>query len=230
MSKLLSTKQAAEILGVHPSTVRGYADAGKIKTIRTPGGQRRYILDNLIEGEHTCVGYCRVSSPSQRNDLEQQLRLLREQYPNIEIVKDTASALNYKRKGLKSLLGRCLRGEKLRIVVTHRDRLARFGFELIEWIVNERGSEIVVLEQSIREPERELSEDLLTIIHVFSCRLYGMRNYKSPKNKDVAQKVAKEHTVSVLRQLSVHLQQNDFTPESGAKSPQALQDQEIPRS
>ena len=165
------------------NTLRQYADSGKIAAIRTPSGQRRYDIDSFVGScvEQRVICYCRVSSPSQREDLQRQVEYMSQRYPEAEIVKDVGSALNYKRKGLKSILGRILRGEKFKIVVAHKDRLARFGFELIEWLVTELGNELVVLNDTIKEPERELTEDLLTIIHVFSCRLYGLRNYKSKK-------------------------------------------------
>ena len=227
MPKYLTTKQAAERLGVHESTVRVYADTGKIRAIRTPGGQRRYAVDEYFSGAPAVVGYCRVSSPSQKDDLERQVQFLREHFPNIEIVKDCASAINYKRKGLKSVLGRCLRGEKLQIVVAHRDRLARFGFELIEWVVNECGGSVLVLDDTVREPERELTEDLLTLLHVFSCRLYGLRNYKSKKNKAVTDEITKAHAQSLVRDLSVHLQRDDMASESEDCVPRLHENKEV---
>jgi predicted site-specific integrase-resolvase len=151
-----------------------------------------------------------------------------QQFPEAEIVKDVGSALNYKRKGLKSLLGRILRGEKLKIVVAHRDRLARFGYELIEWLVSELGSELVVLNDPIREPERELTEDLLTIIHVFSCRLYGLRNYKNRKDKVLAQQAAKEGAEQLVRSLQVHIQRDDMATESEDSPSEFHGDQEVP--
>ncbi|SDX39342.1 Predicted site-specific integrase-resolvase [Allochromatium warmingii] len=155
MSNYLPGRQAAKLLGVCQNTLRLYADSGKIVAIRTPSGQRRYDVASFLKGnmEHRVVCYCRVSSPSQRDDLQRQISYLLERYPEAEVIKDVGSALNYKRKGLKSLLGRVLRGEKLKIVVAHRDRLARCGFELIEWIIDELGSEIVVLDDTIKEPE-----------------------------------------------------------------------------
>jgi len=104
---------------------------------------------------------------------------MREQYPRAGIIKDIFRSLNYKRKGLKAILGRAMRGEQLQIVVAHKDRLARFGFELIEWIVQQNGGEIVVLKQTNCSPEQELTNDLLSILHVFSCRMHGLRNYKT---------------------------------------------------
>ena len=100
-------------------------------------------------------------------------------YPNAEIIKDIGSGLNYKRKGLKALLGRAMRGDKLEIVVAHKDRLVRFGFELLEWIVQQGGGKIVVLKQTNLSPKPELTNDLLSILHAFSCRMHGLRNYQS---------------------------------------------------
>ncbi|SDY21178.1 Predicted site-specific integrase-resolvase [Allochromatium warmingii] len=163
--------------------------------------------------ERRIVCYCRVSSPSQRDDLQRQISYLSERYPEAEVIKDVGSALNYKRKGLKSILGRILRGEKLKIVVAHRDRLARFGFELIEWIVNELGSELVVLNDTLKEPEQELTEDLLTIIHVFSCRLYGLRDYKSKKDKILADERTAKTVKQLVGDLQVHLQRDSVAVE-----------------
>ncbi len=98
---------------------------------------------------------------------------MRAKYPKAEIVKDIGSGLNYKRKGLKSLLGRAMRGDQLEVVVAHRDRLARFGFELIEWIIQQNGGRVVVLKQTNLSPEQELTNDLLSILHVFSCRMHS---------------------------------------------------------
>jgi predicted site-specific integrase-resolvase len=118
---------------------------------------------------------------------------MREQYPRAEIVKDVVRSLNYKRRGLKSILGRAMRGEQLEIVVAHKDRLARFGFELIEWIIQQSGGKIVVLKQTNLSPEQELTNDLLNILHVFSSRrdlMHGLRNYRS----QVKQALAPEKT------------------------------------
>jgi putative resolvase len=199
----IPSRKAAQILGLHPNTLRKWADDGRIQHIRTESGQRLYDVDSYLgnAAKRTVVCYCRVSSYSQKDDLTRQVSFLRERYPNAEIVKDIGSGLNYKRKGLKSILGRCLRGEKLEVVVAHRDRLARFGFEILEWIIRERGGKLVVLDDAIREPEQELTEDLLTLIHVFSCRLIGMRNDKDKKDKDDAKRVAAEAARYVVEHL-----------------------------
>ncbi|MEN8219807.1 MAG: recombinase family protein [Pseudomonadota bacterium] len=115
------------------------------------------------------------------------------------IVKDVGSGLNYKRRGLKSILERAMRGEQLEIVVAHKDRLARFGlgggaatsFELIEWIIQENGGKIVVLKQTNLSPEQELTNVLLNILHVFSCRMHGLRNYRTQVRKVLSESEAK---------------------------------------
>jgi predicted site-specific integrase-resolvase len=111
---------------------------------------------------------------------------MREKYPGAEIVKDVVRSLNYKRRGLKSLLERAMRGEQLEIVVAHKDRLARFGFELIEWIIQQNGGKIMVLKQTNLSPEQELTNDLLSILHVLECRRHGLRNYRSQVKQALA--------------------------------------------
>ena len=123
---------------------------------------------------------------------------MREHYPEAEIIKDIGSGLNYKRKGLKSILERAVRGDKLKVVVAHRDRLCRFGFELIEHIVKLAGGEIVVLKESSLSPEQELTADLLSIIHVFRCRLHGLRNYKSKIREVVSDGRTEKDTQKVV--------------------------------
>ena len=105
-------------------------------------------------------------------------------YPDAEIVTDVAGGLNWQRKGLLSILERLHRGDKLDVVVAHRDRLARFGFELIEWLVQQNGGRVVVLNQPDASPESELTEDLLAILHRFSCRMHGLRRYRAAIAQD----------------------------------------------
>jgi predicted site-specific integrase-resolvase len=151
-----------------------------IESYKTKAGHRRYNVTAYLghQQQSTTICYCRVSSPKQRYDLERQVKFMREQYPGAEVVKDVGSGRYAKRRGLKSLLERAMRGEQLKIVVAHRDRLARFGFELIEWIIQQSGGRVVVLKQTNLSPEQELTNDLLNILHVFSCRMHGLRNYK----------------------------------------------------
>ena len=100
------------------------------------------------------------------------------------VVTDVGGGLNFQRKGLVALLERLHRGDKLRIVVAHRDRLARFGFDLIRWMAEQNGGETVVLGNTDYSPQQELTEDILAILHTFSCRLHGLRRYRNAIQAD----------------------------------------------
>lgn len=175
-------RKAVEKLGLHPNTLRNYADDQRIPSIRTPAGQRLFDVEAYlrVRQEPVVVCYCRVSSTKQKDDLERQVERMRQGFPEAEIVQDIGSGLNFRRKGLRSLLERILRGDKLEIVVSHRDRLARFGFELIRFLAHANGGDIVVLDQAVDSgPEAELTADLLSILHHFSCRMHGRRGAKN---------------------------------------------------
>lgn len=182
----IPSREAAKLLGLHPNTLRQYADEGKIKAIKTASGQRRYDADSYIRESAGAVTvcYCRVSSHTQREDLRRQVAFMEELYPGAEVVSDTGGGLNFQRKGLVALLERLHRGDKLRLVVAHQDRLARFGFDLIKWQVERNGGEVVVLGGNDHSPEQELTEDILAILHTFSCRLYGLRRYRNAIAED----------------------------------------------
>jgi predicted site-specific integrase-resolvase len=94
------------------------------------------------------------------------------------VAKDVGSGINFKRKGLKSILERAMSGEQLEAVVAYKDRLARFGYELAEGIISRNGGRVVVLNEVSLSPSEELAQDLLAILHVFSCRLRGIRKYR----------------------------------------------------
>lgn len=182
---------AASRLGVSTKTLERWFEAGKIEGIITLGGQKRYNLDSIIPPQpgnptdlRVVLLYARVSSRSQKADLEQQVKFLIARYPDTEVITDIGSGLNFKRKGLQTLLDRVLSNNCKLIVVAHKDRLCRFGFDLISWICTRQLASILVLDQKNLSPEREMVEDILAIIHVFSCRLYGLRKYKKQITED----------------------------------------------
>lgn len=183
----VTLREARKQLGLHPNTLRKYADEGIIETIRTPSGQRRFNIESFINQTHNSLQtilYCRVSSARQKDDLQNQKDYLLSKHPGAEVIADVGSGLNFKRKGLRAILERLLQGDSIRLVVAERDRLCRFGFELIEYLVIKNGGEVVVLNQSEYSPEGELVSDILSIIHVFSCRIHGMRKYKNQIKED----------------------------------------------
>ena len=190
---MINTKQAKKILGVHSNTLRSWANAGKIKCIRGPGNHRLYDVDDFLkrqEGKDNrrAIIYARVSSKNQKDDIENQIRYLRERYPKYELIEDVGSGLNFKRKGFITLLESIMRGTVAEVVVSHRDRLCRFGFEIINIIAKQNNTKILVLDNTQLSPAEELTRDLISIIHVFSCRIYGLRKYtnKIKEDKDLS--------------------------------------------
>ncbi|MEI2577901.1 IS607 family transposase [Scytonema sp. PRP1] len=188
MSKYVPLRVACGRLGVHANTIRRWADSGQLPSIRTQGNQRLFDIDSYLkekEGEkRRKICYCRVSSHKQRDDLERQVEFMRRRYPNHEIITDIGSGLNFKRKGLISILDWVSERTVCEIVVAHRDRLVRFGFDLIEWFGKKFSCEIVVLDENKLSPTEELTRDLLSIIHVFSCRMHGLRKYQREIKED----------------------------------------------
>jgi len=184
---------AAKELGVSPLTLRRWEKAGKIKSERTLKGHRRYDLASLSgcakrteKSSHTTLIYARVSSHDQKSDLERQKKLLESFCASngwvYEIVEDLGSGLNYEKKGLKKLIQLISMRGIDRLVITHKDRLLRFGAELIFSLCEQFGVEVVILNKSENTSiETELVQDVLEIITVFSARLYGLRSRKNQK-------------------------------------------------
>jgi putative resolvase len=180
-------REAVERTGLHPHTLRKYADSGLIPSLRTPAGQRLFDIDSFVGKQHPAhvIAYARVSSRKQQDDLERQIAYLKAKEPSAEVVTDIGSGLNFKRKGLKALLERSLQGDKLTVVVAHRDRLARFGFDLIAWLIERNGGQVVVLSKSAHtSPTDELLQDLLAILSVFAARMDGLRKYRDEIKED----------------------------------------------
>jgi len=191
----VSTKKACEILGCCTKSLRNMDAQGRIKTIRTDANQRKYDINEYLSRnlpkklkvpfERLKICYCRVSSRSQANDLERQVIYMQEKYPTHTIIKDIGSGLNFKRKGLQTILESAYKGHVEEVVVAYKDRLCRFGFELIESVLKHTSNaKIVVLNEILYSPEEELSRDILQILTVFSARLHGLRKYKTDIRKN----------------------------------------------
>lgn len=198
--RLVKIGEAARLLGTKPDTLRKWERSGELLPARKTKGGTRYYDAHALLGLHTSdlptIGYARVSSHDQKADLERQHGML-EAYCaakgwHCEVIRDLGSGMNYQKPGLKRLLDLILRQQMKRLVITHQDRLLRFGAELVFSLCAEQGIEIVIIHQG--EPpsfEEELAQDVLEIITVFSARLYGSR---SKKNKKLMESL--EHAVS----------------------------------
>ncbi|WP_201546775.1 IS607 family transposase [Psychrobacter lutiphocae] len=194
MNRLLSIKQAADRLGVSVSTLRRWDETGVLVAQRTPKGHRRYDLSkinpnltrNKVEQQRKTIAYARVSSHDQKPDLQRQIEMLElycsTQGWSFEVISDLGSGMNYHKKGLKRLLDDILDNKIDRLVLTHKDRLLRFGAELVFALCEARQVEVVIINQGENLSfEEELAQDVLEIITVFSARLYGSRSKKNKK-------------------------------------------------
>lgn len=186
--KYVTPREASQRLGVAISTLRRWDKEGKIQTIRTPGGQRRFCIEEYEEAQKPIVLYARVSSNSQKDELTRQVKFLQSKYPEGELVKEIGSGLNFKRRKLLSILERIYKGDISMLVVADNDRLVRFGFPLIEWLCQQGECQLVVLNERKLSPEQELVEDIRAILHCFSSRLYGLRKDRIQVQKQIQEK------------------------------------------
>jgi excisionase family DNA binding protein len=196
----LSPQEAADLLGVTVKTLHRWEADGKIKSTRTVGGHRRYDIADLIgnkTGSQLTVGYARVSSHDQKDDLNRQVLVL-ESYCakhgwEFEIIQDLGSGMNYKKKGLIRLIKLITSYQVERLVLTHKDRLLRFGSDLIFTLCETFGTEVIIINRSDDSSfEEDLASDVLEIITVFSARLYGSRSHKNKKIVEELKEVAKK--------------------------------------
>lgn len=204
MERLVAIGEAAEALGVSVTTLRRWEASGKLVADHTAGGHRRYDLARLkpelfrAEADtRRTIAYARVSSHDQKDDLERQKQVLelycaRQGWP-FEVIADLGSGMNYHKKGLKRLLSGILTGEVGRLVIAHKDRLLRFGAELVFGICEAKEVEVVILNQGEDTTcEEDLAQDVLEIITVFSARLYGSRSRKNQKLLDGVKRAVEE--------------------------------------
>ena len=193
--KYYSIGEFANKIGKTVQTLRNWDKNGTLKPSHiTSGGTRYYSQEQLnhflglkskTNMDKKIIGYCRVSSHKQKDDLERQIENVRAyMYAKgyqFEIISDIGSGLNYNKKGLNQLIDMITNSEVDKIVVLYKDRLIRFGYELIENICEKYGTKIEVIDNTEKIEEQELVEDLIQIVTVFSCRLQGKKANKAKK-------------------------------------------------
>lgn len=203
MNRLLAIGEAAKVLGVSITTLRRWEKEGKLIPEPTTSKHRRYDLAKLKpetfhqEDTRKTVAYSRVSSHDQKDDLERQKQVLElycaKQGWTFEVVSDLGSGMNYQKKGLKRLLNAIIDDKVGRLVLTHKDRLLRFGAELVFAICEIKSVQVIILNQGEDTTfEEDLAKDVLEIITVFSARLYGSRSRKNQKIIEGVKKVIDE--------------------------------------
>lgn len=196
--KYYSIHEFSKLIGRSAQTLRNWDKSTKLLPNHTgSNGYRYYSHDQLkevlnlkdeLERDKIIIGYCRVSSNKQKDDLERQIDNMKIYLDSLnksyEIITDIGSGINYKKKGLRDLLNKINNKEVDKIIVLYKDRLLRFGFELIEYMANLNGCEIEILDSTEKTQQEELVEDLIQIITVFSCRLQGRRASRTRKMID----------------------------------------------
>ena len=188
----------AKELNVSVETLRRWDRTGRLPAKRTPSNHRYYTEEDIAvakglkpTAENRLIKvYCRVSSAKQKSELANQVSAMEQfclgrGYAVDEWITEIGGGLNFKRPKFLALIEDALSGKIEMIVVAHKDRLCRFAFELIEQLLNKRGCQIVVANAESLSPQAELCDDLMAIIHCFSCRLYGSRSYQRQKEKAV---------------------------------------------
>ena len=196
-------QEFAEMIGVSIKTLQRWDNTGKLKAYRSPTDRRYYTHKQYKEflrgnsseymGESNSkkgktVIYTRVSTQNQKDDLHNQIEFLK-QYANArgmivdEICEDIGSGLNYSRKKWNRLIEDCVKGLVKTIIISNKDRFIRFGYEWFESFLETNGVEIIVVNNDKLSPQEELVNDLISIIHVFSCKIYGLEELKIPLRK-----------------------------------------------
>ena len=188
----LTITQAAAHLNRSVKTLQRYDREGLLVPTRTPKNRRVYTIEQLdaFLGQrrekkvpYCVIVYCRVSSVAQRPDLKNQRRTLEDfcasrGLAGVEFVEEIGGGLNFKRKKFNTIMDAVVRDEVKALVIAHQDRLCRFGFEWFERLCQQHGCEVLILNNESLSPEEEMVQDLMTIVHCFSLRLYGLRHYR----------------------------------------------------
>src|SRR3989338_11391120 len=201
--EFIPIRKACKMVGLRYKSTKSFLKDVKIKSFTTPAGQTLYSRQSLLAyiNDHTSFSeelpkkvkhniiYCRVSSKKQEDDLKRQIDMARSNYPGYEIISDIGSGINWERIGLQTILELSVQKAIKELVVFHRDRLSRFGFDLVEKIIKLSGGKITVVDSSPeKSTEQELTEDLMSLIHIYSCRQMGKRRYSERKKVSQDQK------------------------------------------
>lgn len=197
--KLLKPKEVSERLNVTVWTLQEWDRKGKLTAYRNPKTNRRYYLEEQIDEflgkkkqtkDAKIIIYCRVSNQGQKDDLTNQVEFLRT-FCNAkaeivdEVLTDIGSGLNYNRKNFNLILDMALGGKVKKLYISHKDRFVRFGYEWFEKFLQKNACEVIIVNNEKMSPQEEMIQDLISIIHVFSWRIYGLLKYKKQIKEDM---------------------------------------------
>jgi predicted site-specific integrase-resolvase len=184
--RFVKLSEAAKAFGVSVRTIYRWKDSNSIVYKHTPSGQFVYQIPNsktFTKPKKRFI-YTRVSSAKQRDDLGRQKTFMQGQFPTHEVIADIGSGLNFKRRGLQQLLQLVMSGCVEEVVISSKDRMCRFGFDLIEWLFEQHNTKLVVLESNTIGEREQFVNDILSIIQIYTCKWNGRRRYsiKSEEN------------------------------------------------
>lgn len=193
MDKLVTRKEVLKSVKVHYHTLMAMVKRGEIEAVSL-GNKKLYNLDKYLRehgvaqavtGKKIC--YCRVSSKKQMEDLQRQKKVMKELYPDHELIWDIGSGLNEKRKGYLKILDYAIKGELAELVIAYKDRLCRFGYDTMEYIIKKYSKgKIIVLNKTEEEtPTEELTKDVISIMNVYVAKVNGLRKYKKLIKKEI---------------------------------------------
>jgi len=191
MDKFVTRKEVLKVLKIHYQTLYKMAEREEIETLKA-GSHTLYNLEKYLRGKqiltkrkHIC--YCRVSSQKQKKDLERQIEYMKEKYPENEIIIDIASGLNYERKGLQKILEYAINGEIEELVIAYKDRLTRFGYEMIEWIIKKysKGKITIINKSEEKTNTEEITKDVIAIMNIYVAKINGLRKYKKEIKEEI---------------------------------------------
>jgi predicted site-specific integrase-resolvase len=199
MSRIYSIGQFAKRVGKSVSTLRRWDNSGEFIAKKHSSGHRYYDesdvrqLLGIKNKERKVVVYCRVSSPNQKNDLQSQVRAMEQFCLSSgtvvdEWIQEVGGGMNFKRKKFLKMMEDIQNGEISKLLIAHKDRLVRFGFDYFEHFATTNGCKIVVVNQESLSPQQEMIEDLMAIINTFSSRLHGLKKYKKDLKKAITDK------------------------------------------
>jgi putative resolvase len=194
-------KEALKVLGINYQTLYAMADRKEIDTIIV-GKNKLYNINKymreheILTNKREKICYCRVSSNKQKEDLERQVEMMRKAYPQHTIIKDIGSGLNYNREGLKRIIDMGIKGEIEELVIAYKDRLTRFGYEMIENIIEKyaKGKIIILKKEEEETPTEELTKDVIAIMNVYVAKVNGLRKYKGKIKEEINKKKIVKNT------------------------------------
>lgn len=202
-NKYVGGKEASKILGVHQRTLYQQEEKGLIETIRTPGNKRLYNVEKFIKKKECknndiClknldeldkkegklnISYVRVSTVNQKDDLIRQKEMIKSKYPTHIMIEDIGSGINLNKKGIRKIIKLAIEGKINELVIAYKDRLTRYGYELIEDIIKEYSKgRIIIMNSKVKiGPEEEIVNDVMELMNVYVAKMNGLRKYKKKK-------------------------------------------------